>query len=173
MLVVGRQQREHIASDAKVGRLDACHRIWPDAGGDRHRPRRDVDLLRITLPLSVGARDREQLFGVRPRPLPQLARQAGEAALVLHMVQELRRAIGVGSDDHLPGGVHVMVEMRLPLRPAGMARMHLKPAAIERNKVVHLVQLIDLDAELFRQVKVVGRQLVLGVVAAADSAVAA
>src|ERR1700686_4761614 len=59
------------------------------------------------------------------------------------------------------------------LRPTGMTCMDLEPAAIERDEVVHLVQVMDLDAELFRQVEVVGRDLVLGVVAAADLAVAA
>jgi hypothetical protein len=51
--------------------------------------------------------------------------------------------------------------------------MHLEPASIERNKVVHLVQLMDFDAELLREVEVVRRQLVLGVVTAADIAVTA
>ena len=60
MLVVGDQEREHIASDPPDSRLDARHRIRPDAGGDRDRPRRDVDLLRIALPLSVGPRDRRE-----------------------------------------------------------------------------------------------------------------
>ena len=76
-------------------------------------------------------------------------------------------------DDHLLGGVRVTVKMRRSLRPTGMTSMHLEPASIERHKVVHLVELMDLDAELFRQVQVVRRQLVLGVVAAADVAVAA
>ena len=79
----------------------------------------------------------------------------------------------MGGDDHLLGGVGVTVEMRRSLRPTGMTRMHLEPAAIERDEVVHLVQLMDLDAELFRQVEIVRRHLVLGVVAAADLAVAA
>ena len=92
---------------------------------------------------------------------------------MLHVKKELRRAIRVGGDDHLLGGVRVTVEMRRSLRPTGMTRMHLEPASIERDEVVHLVQLMDLGAELFRQVEVVRRQLVLGVVAAADVAVAA
>ena len=77
----------------------------------------------------------------------------------------------MGSDDDLLGGVRVMVEMRRSLRPTRMTRMHLEPASIERDKVIHLMQLTDLDAELFREVEIVGRQLVLGVVAAADVAV--
>src|ERR1700730_17456549 len=63
--------------------------------------------------------------------------------------------------------------MRRSLRPTGMTRMDLEPAAIERDEIVHLVQLMDLDAKLFRQVEVVRRHLVLGVVTAADLAVAA
>ena len=173
VLVVGDQEREQVVSDAPVDGLDARHRIRPDAGGDRHRPRREADLLRIALPLSVRPRDREQLFGVRPRSLPELAREAGQAALVLHVQQELRRAVRVGGDDHLLGGVGVMVEMRGSLRPTGMTRVHLEPASVERDEVVHLVQLVDLGAELLRQVEVVRRQLVLGVVAAADVALAA
>ena len=35
MLVVGGQEREHIAPDPIDGRLDARHRIRPDARGDR------------------------------------------------------------------------------------------------------------------------------------------
>ena len=132
-----------------------------------------MDLLRVALPLSVGSRDREKLFGVRPRPLAELARQARQTALVLHMKKELRRAIRVGGDDHLLGGVRVTVEMRRPLRPTRMTRMHLEPASLERDELVHLVQLMNLGAELFRQVQVVRRQLVLGIVAAADHAVAA
>ena len=63
--------------------------------------------------------------------------------------------------------------MRRSLRPAGMTRVDLEPAFIERGEVVHLLELVDLDAELLREVEVVRRQLVLGVVAAADVAVAA
>ena len=77
------------------------------------------------------------------------------------------------SDDHLLGGVRVMVEVRRPLRPTGMARVHLEPASLQRSQVVHLVQLMDLGAELLREVEIVRRDLVLGVVAATDLAVAA
>ena len=79
----------------------------------------------------------------------------------------------MGGDDHLLGGVRVVVKMRRSLRPAGMTRMDLEPASVERDEVVHLVQLVNLGAELFGEVEVVRRQLVLGVVAAADVAVAA
>ena len=144
VLVIGHEEREDVASDSPVGRLDARHRIRPDAGGDRHRPRRDVDLLRIALPLPVRPRDREKLFGVRPRSLPEFARQAGQAALVLHVMEELRRAVRVGGDDHLLGGVRVMVQMPGSLSPTGMTRVHLEPASIERDEVVHLVQFVDL-----------------------------
>ena len=130
-------------------------------------------LFGIALPLAVRPRDREQLLGVRPRPLPELAREARQPALVLHVQQQLRRAVRVGGDDHLLGGVGVMVQMRGSLRPAGMTRVHLEPASVERDEVVDLVQLVDLGAELLRQVEVVRRQLVLGVVAAADVALAA
>jgi hypothetical protein len=71
------------------------------------------------------------------------------------------------------GGVCVTVEMRRSLRPTRMTRMYLEAASIERDEVVHLVQLMDIDAERFRQIEVVRRHLVLGVVAAADLAVAA
>ena len=125
------------------------------------------------LPLPVRPRDVQELLGVGPRALPELARQARQAALVLHVVKELGRAVGVRGDDHLLGGVGVAVQMRSSLRPAGMARMHLEAAAVERGEVVDLVQLVDLGAELLGQVEVVGGQLVLGVVAAADVAVAA
>ena len=57
MLVVGSEQREHVTADSPVGGLDARHRVRPDARGDRYRPWRDVDLLRIALPFSVGPRD--------------------------------------------------------------------------------------------------------------------
>src|SRR5262245_16714268 len=65
-----------------------------------------------------------------------------------------------------------MVEMRRSLRPTGMTRMHLEPASSKRDEVVHLVQLMDLDAELFRQLQIVRCDLVLGVGAAADLALA-
>ena len=145
------QTPEVIATDPGV--------MWIFSGSRFHSP--------------VGPRDREQLLGVRPRALPELARQAGQAALVLHVVQELRRPVRVGGDDHLLGGVRVTVTMRRSLRPARVTRVHLEPASVERDEVVHLVQLVDLDAELLREVEVVRRQLVLGVVAAADVAVAA
>ena len=89
------------------------------------------------------------------------------------MKKQLRRAIRVCGDDHLLGGVRVAVEVRRSLRPAGMTRMHLEPASIERDELVHFVQLMDLGAELFREVQIVRRQLVLGVVTAADRAVTA
>ena len=90
MLVVGEQERKQRAANPVVDGLDARHRVRPDAAGDRDRSRRDVDLLRIALPLFVGPRDHEKLFGVRPRSLPELARQARQAALVLHVMKELR-----------------------------------------------------------------------------------
>ena len=104
---------------------------------------------------------------------PSSLERPGQAALVLHVMQELRRPVRVGGDDHLLGGVRATVAMRRPLRPAGVTRVHLEPASVERDELVHLVQLVDLDAELLREVEVVRRQLVLGVVAAADVAVAA
>ena len=171
--VVGHQEREQVAADPPVDRLDAGHGVGPDAGGDRHRPRHDVDLLRVALPLLVGPGDREKLFGVGPGPFPELARQAGQAALVLHVMQELGRAVRVGGDDHLLGGVRVVVEVLGALRPAGVAGTDLEPASVERYEVVHLVQLVDLGAELLGEVEIVRRQLVLGVVAAAVVAVAA
>ncbi len=173
VLVVGDEEGEEIVADAPVDGLDARLVIRPDAGGDRDRPRRQADLLRIALPLSVRPRDREQLFGIRSRPLAELARQPGQAALVLHVMKQLRRAVRVGGDDHLLGGVGLMLQMRSPLRPPGVTRMDLESAAIEGHEVIDLVQLVDLDAELLGQVEVVRRQLVLGVAAAADVALAA
>ena len=66
-----------------------------------------------------------------------------------------------------------MVEMQGSLRPTGMTRVYLEPAAVEGDKVVYLVELVDLGAELFSKVEVVRRQLVLGVVAATDVALTA
>ena len=66
-----------------------------------------------------------------------------------------------------------MVEMQCSLCPTGMTCMYLEPASFERAKVVYLVELVDLGAELFGKVEVVRRQFVLGVVAAADVAFAA
>jgi hypothetical protein len=173
MLMVGHQKREYVASDPPDSRLNARHRIRPDAGGDSDRPRSDVDLFGIALPLSVGPGDGEKLFGVRPCSSAKLARETGQPALVLHVQQKLCRAVRMCGDDHLLGGVRVAVKVGGSLHPTGMTRMHLEPASIERHKFVHLVELTDLDTKFFRQVQVVGRQLVLCVVAATDVAVAA
>ena len=121
----------------------------------------------------VGARDVEKLFGVGPRAFPELARQAGEATLVLHVMKELGRPVGVGGHDHLLGGVRVVVEVPCALRPAGVTRVHLEPASLERHQVEHLMHVVNLRAELLGKVEVVRRQLVLRVVAAAVVAVAA
>ena len=127
----------------------------------------------IALPLLVGPRDVEKLFGVGPRAFPELARQAGQATLVLHVMQELGRPVRVGSHDHLLGGVSVVVQMPCALRPAGVTRVHLEPAAVERHQVEHLMHVVNLRTQLLGEVEVVRRQLVLGVVAAAVIAVAA
>jgi AraC-like DNA-binding protein len=71
--------------------------------------------------------------------LPEFARQAGQAAFVLHVMQELRGAVRVGRDDHLLGGVGALETMRRALPPTGVTRMHLEPAALEREDLVHLV----------------------------------
>jgi hypothetical protein len=139
MLMVGHEEREHIASDTPDGRLDACHLIRPHTGGDRDRPRRDVDSFGILGPLFVGPRDREKLFGVRPRSLPELARQAREAALVLHVKEELGRAIRVGSNDHLLGSVGVTVKLRRSLRPTRMTRVYLEAAAVKWGELMDFV----------------------------------
>jgi len=65
--------------------------------------------------------------------------------------KELRGTVRVGSYDHLLGGIRVTLEMRRSLCPTGMPGMHLVPASLERDELIHLVQLMDLDAELFRQ----------------------
>jgi hypothetical protein len=51
--------------------------------------------------------------------------------------------------------------------------VHLEPATIDQDEFVYLVQLMDLDTQLLRQVEIVRCQLVLRVVTAADVAVAA
>ena len=165
VLVVGPEECEDVASEPPIGRLDARHRIRPGARGDRDRPRHDVDPLPIALPLSVGPRDVEKLFGVGPRALPELTRQAGKATLVLHVMQQLGRPVGVGGHDDLLGGVGVVVEVPCALRPAGVTRVHLEPATVEREEVVHLMHVVNLCAELLGEVEVVRRQLVLGVLA--------
>ena len=86
-----------------------------DDGIDRVQ-RRDVNLFGIALPLSGGPRDGEELFGVRPRPSAQLAREAWQPALVLHVQKKLRRAVCMCGDDHLLGGVRMAVQVRGPLR---------------------------------------------------------
>src|ERR1044072_2896377 len=65
------------------------------------------------------------------------------------------------------------MEMRGALGPAGVARVHLEPAAVDRDDVVDLVQLVDVRTQALGQVQVVRRELVLGVVSAAVVAVAA
>ena len=173
MLVVGSEHREYVASGSPVGGLDARYRVWPDAGRDCYRPWLDVDLLPITLPLSVGARDIQKLFRVRPRPLSELAGESRQPALVLHVKKELGRTICVGGHDHLLCGICMTLDMRRSLRPAGVPYVYLETTSLKRGEFVHLVQLVDHRAELLGQVEVVRRQLVLGVVAAADTAVAA
>ena len=79
----------------------------------------------------------------------------------------------MGSDDHLLGGVHVALEICRALHPTGMTRMHLEPAAIKRDEVIHLVQVMNLNAELFRKVEIVCRQFIFGVVPTADLTIAA
>src|SRR5258708_20224872 len=66
-----------------------------------------------------------------------------------------------------------MLQMCSSLRPTRMTCMYFEPASIKRDEVVHLMQFVDLNTELFRQIEIVRRHLVLGVVAAADLAVAA
>src|SRR5271166_5193509 len=63
--------------------------------------------------------------------------------------------------------------MRRSLRPAGVPCVYLEPTSLKRGEFVNLVQLVDHRSELLGQVEVVRRQLILGVVAAADTAVAA
>ena len=66
-----------------------------------------------------------------------------------------------------------MLYMRRPLRPAGMAGVHFETASIDRKKIEHFVELMNLGTQLLCQIEIIGRQLVLGVVAASDTAVAA
>jgi hypothetical protein len=65
------------------------------------------------------------------------------------------------------------MEMRRALSPAGMTGPDFEPALIERCELVHLVQIVDLDAEFLGQIQVIRRELVLSVVPAAVVAVAA
>ncbi len=71
---------------------------------------------------------------------PSWLERPGQAALVLHVMQQLGGAVRVGGDDHLLGGVGVMVHVPGALCPAGMTRVHLEPASVERHEVVHFVQ---------------------------------
>ena len=48
----------------------------------------------------------------------------------------------MGGDDDLFGGIPVAVEVRRALCPTGMPRMHLVPASVERDELVHLVQIM-------------------------------
>ena len=86
------------------------------------------------------------MFGVGPRSLAKLVREARQPTLVLHVQEQLRRAVRVCRDDHLLGGVCLTVKVRGTLRPTGMTRVHLETASVERDELVHLVQLMDLDA---------------------------
>jgi hypothetical protein len=58
---------------------------------------------------------------------------------VLHVMKKFRRAIRVGRNDNLLGGIRVTVEMRCSLRPTRMTGMYLEPASIERDEVVYFV----------------------------------
>ena len=79
----------------------------------------------------------------------------------------------MGRDDHLLRGVRAVLKMRRSLGPAGVARVDLEPSAAERDQVVHLVQFVNRGAEFLGQIEVVRSQLVLGVVASTDAAIAA
>src|SRR6185369_13636519 len=62
VLVVGSKQGEDVASDAPISRLNTCHCVRPDTRRDRDRARRNMNLLRMALPISMGSCDVEQLF---------------------------------------------------------------------------------------------------------------
>src|SRR3954464_1697593 len=98
-----------------------------------------MDFVRVTRPLTVRSRYREKLFGVGARSFTELAREACQPALVLHVQQQLRGAVGVRGDNHLLSGGPVLVEVAGTLGPTWVTRMHLEPAPIARNKVIHLV----------------------------------
>ena len=51
--------------------------------------------------------------------------------------------------------------------------MHFESAPLERNEIVHLVQFVDFGTDLLREIEIVRREFVLGVMAAADTAVSA
>ena len=128
VLVVGTEQRVHVATHASIGGFHAGHGVRPDTRGDRHRPWCDPDSLGVFLPLPVRAGHIEQLFGVRRGPLPELARQPGQPALVLHAVQQLRRTVGLRSDDHPLSGVGVADDLRGPLSPARVLESAAAPS---------------------------------------------
>ena len=52
----------------------------------------------------------------------------------------------MGGDNHLLGGVGVAMEMHRSLRPAGMPRMHLEPASIERDASI-LIPLLNKERD--------------------------
>ena len=70
MLMVGHEERHHIAADAVVDRLDARLRVGPDARGDRHGAGRDVDLLGVVFHMPYGR--------VIERSCSELVRRAGQ-----------------------------------------------------------------------------------------------
>ena len=75
----------------------------------------------------------------------------------------------MGGHDHLLGGVRVVVEVPCALRPAGVTRVYLESASLERHQVEHLVHVVNPRAELLGKVEVVRRQLVLRVVTAVQT----
>src|SRR5215470_6508601 len=65
------------------------------------------------------------------------------------------------------------MQVRCPLRPAGMTGVDLEPSPFERGELMDLVQWMHLGTQALGKVEIVHGQLVLGIVAAADHAVAA
>jgi len=69
---------------------------------------------------------------------------------VLHVKKDFDEAIRVGSDDHLASAVYpVTVEMRRSLRLNRDDEQHLEPTSIERDEVVHFMQLVHVGRRAF------------------------
>jgi hypothetical protein len=150
VLMVGSEEREYVASYSPISGLDTRYGIRPNTRGYCDRSWLNVNLLWITFPLRVSSRHIQKLLGVCPGSLAKLTRKTGQTALVLHVEEQLRRAIRVGCHNYLLSGVRMLLQVSRALRPAGMACVYLETSSIQRHKVVDFVQLVNLSAEFLR-----------------------